>query len=197
MTVDDAEPRPLRYPIDLSSILEHTGASMTVTDVIDVGPLEVGGERFEQIRASSFEIDLVNSGSGIVATGTITAAYSVECSRCLDAFELPIVANVERFFVDQMTVESVPDQQEYDLISHGRVDLGSALIEALTLELPFVPLHDPDCPGICPTCGANLCEGPCACPPQTPASPFSGLAALLDPSAEATDDTLSDGPPSA
>ena len=30
-------------------------------------------------------------------------------------------------------------------------------------ELPLVPLCDEDCKGLCPTCGANLNEGPCGC----------------------------------
>jgi len=31
------------------------------------------------------------------------------------------------------------------------------------MSMPGKPLCRPDCAGLCPNCGANLNEGPCAC----------------------------------
>ena len=39
----------------------------------------------------------------------------------------------------------------------------SLVVAAIVFELPLVPLCDEDCKGLCPTCGANLNEGPCGC----------------------------------
>ena len=53
---------------------------------------------------------------------------------------------------------------------------------ALLLEFPLVPLCDEECKGLCPTCGANLNEGPCGCAPaegdggdDVPPNPFAVL----------------------
>jgi hypothetical protein len=54
-------------------------------------------------------------------------------------------------------------------------------LSALVLEAPFAPLHDAECAGICPTCGADLNEGPCGCEAQVDgAHPFAGLGDLFE-----------------
>ena len=60
------------------------------------------------------------------------------------------------------------------------IELDPLLKAALLLEMPLVPLCDDDCKGICPDCGADLNEGPCACgekqsADEAPANPFSVL----------------------
>lgn len=43
------------------------------------------------------------------------------------------------------------------------IDLGDAISDAVVMDTPFVVLCQPDCKGLCPTCGANLNEGDCGC----------------------------------
>ena len=50
--------------------------------------------------------------------------------------------------------------------------------DAVLLELPLAPLCRPDCAGLCPTCGADLNEGPCACPPAEGDPRWAALDAL-------------------
>jgi len=59
------------------------------------------------------------------------------------------------------------------------VDIMDAVLSVLTLELPFAPVHDEQCKGICATCGADLNEGPCGCEPVLRDSPFAALKGLL------------------
>jgi uncharacterized protein len=35
--------------------------------------------------------------------------------------------------------------------------------EQLLISIPMVPLHAPDCKGLCPVCGTNLNEADCSC----------------------------------
>jgi len=35
--------------------------------------------------------------------------------------------------------------------------------DALLLEMPLAPLHDPNCAGLCPTCGVNRNLTHCEC----------------------------------
>jgi uncharacterized protein len=43
------------------------------------------------------------------------------------------------------------------------LDLGEGVRETLLVELPMAPHCREDCKGLCPHCGANLNNGPCAC----------------------------------
>jgi uncharacterized protein len=49
------------------------------------------------------------------------------------------------------------------------------------LEAPFAPLHDEECAGICPECGADLNQGPCGCETAVRGPhPFAALEGLLE-----------------
>ena len=54
--------------------------------------------------------------------------------------------------------------------NHYSYGLLFIILAGLILEAPFAPLHDEDCAGICPQCGADLNTDPCDCasvPDQT------------------------------
>jgi uncharacterized protein len=57
------------------------------------------------------------------------------------------------------------------------LDLGEALRQYALISSPSKPLCQPDCAGICPTCGINLNEDRCTCPPQKEAR-WQALAAI-------------------
>ena len=40
------------------------------------------------------------------------------------------------------------------------LDLEPVLRDAVVLALPFKPVCDPECPGLCPECGARLADDP-------------------------------------
>jgi uncharacterized protein len=44
-----------------------------------------------------------------------------------------------------------------------QLDLGGEARETLLLEIPIAPRCREDCRGLCPRCGADLNDGPCAC----------------------------------
>ena len=46
----------------------------------------------------------------------------------------------------------------------GLIDLSEVVRQHLVLALPFAPRCREDCRGLCPSCGADLNIGPCACP---------------------------------
>lgn len=93
---------------------------------------------------------------GVLVTGTAFAEVSGQCSRCLEpiegerSFELQ-----ELFFHPGKEVD-----EEESLIVDETIDLEEVLRDAVVLELPFSPLCDPDCPGLCQDCGFNLNEDP-------------------------------------
>src|SRR5947209_8412224 len=53
------------------------------------------------------------------------------------------------------------------------------LRQQVLTEVPIRTLCASACRGLCPYCGADLNQGPCACPTEPPETPFSKLATLL------------------
>lgn len=167
------------YPVDVRSILEDTGGSVSIDDTFDLPVLVVGDESFTLREPASFYVTISNAGTGIVAYGTITAQVKATCSRCLCEYDDEIAGEVEGVWA-RSGQQTLGDEGTGEVDSEGRIDLAPALIAALVIEAPFAPLHDEACKGLCATCGADLNVETCACGQQPAADhPFSALAGLL------------------
>jgi uncharacterized protein len=169
-----------RYTVNLSDILTEHGGSLAVTDEIQLDRLEVGAESFTFTEPVRFFVNFTETGAGVVATGTAEGTVEAECSRCLVHFELPLAGEVEGFYVTPAHAAGLPEEQPYELITDGKVDLLSALLQALTVEAPFAPVCKDDCKGICPTCGADRNVEECGCEPEPEPTPFDKLKGLLE-----------------
>ena len=110
---------------------------------------------------------------GLLATGTVRGAWEAPCRRCLRPVTGEAVVEFQELFAPNPR-----DGDSYPL-GHDRVDLEPLAREALTLDLPLAPLHAEDCRGLCPTCGADLNEGDCDCPPAEVDPRWAALDVLL------------------
>lgn len=96
--------------------------------------------------------------------GHFQTHFSVPCVRCLENSLQPLrtefteLFNFPRFEPYETTEE---DEAELVLPDDGYINLEPLLREYLLLEIPIKPLCQPDCKGLCPTCGANLNQGAC------------------------------------
>ena len=169
------------FPVSVAELLGEHGASLHLEGDVELGSFSVGQEHFEGIAPAHFALDLTNTGSGIVAMGDISGEVRAECSRCLCYFPLLVTGEIEGFYVEDRYRDEIPEETDAEPIrADATVDVGPALMSAITLEVPFAPLHDPECEGLCATCGADLNEGPCGCDSASgPANPFAALKALL------------------
>jgi uncharacterized protein len=127
----------------------------------------------------SVEMTLEAIEGGIVATGRAGAPWVGECRRCLRVLSGELVADVAEVFVPD------PEEGETWPIDHNKIDLEPVVRQAVVLELPLAPLCRPDCLGLCVSCGADLNDGPCGCPPASEPGAWAALDALrpLDPPA--------------
>ncbi|MGC8464937.1 MAG: YceD family protein [Acidimicrobiales bacterium] len=117
--------------------------------------------RFSRVESDQMiEIDgvLESVHPGVLVSGTICSVSHGECARCLDDAFNVITAEVRELFEVDATEESGSYSFDGEVI-----DLTEMIKDALVLQLPLVPLCSPDCPGLCPTCGSSLKEGPCGC----------------------------------
>ncbi len=109
---------------------------------------------------------------GLLATGTVDAAWEGPCRRCLAPARGELHVGFQELF------EASPREGESYPLGHHTVDLEPLAREALTLDLPLAPLCSPDCRGLCSTCGADLNQGDCGCPPADADARWAALDAL-------------------
>jgi uncharacterized protein len=170
------------YRIDVAPILENLSDTIIISDDLALTSFCVGDEVFEPTSSIHFDVTLTNVGTALVAMGTASLPVTATCARCLTPFATEIAAEVDGFYVRPGHDEGIPEEQEIEYIdAENTVDILPAIMAALVLEAPFAPLHDEDCAGICPTCGADLNEGPCGCAASAEGlHPFAALEGLLE-----------------
>ncbi len=109
----------------------------------------------------ALELSLESVSEGIWISGTIAAHAVGECSRCLDEVAEELVAPVQGLFAHP-GAESAGEGDDIDVrdFDGETLDIEELLRDAVVTSLPFVPLCDPDCPGLCDQCGARLADDP-------------------------------------
>lgn len=126
-------------------------------------PLE--GVAFEEsIPASELELetDVVSCDSPVLVkarvsriTNAVTIHLEIEtalkmlCSRCLRWFVVPYGKKLQLNY----------QTQKDDTV----LDLNPDIRQEIFLDYPLKPLCVEECRGLCPGCGVNLNDGPCAC----------------------------------
>ena len=129
------------------------------------------------------DASLLRTDRGLLVTLRAAARLKGACSRCLAPLELPIEIDFQEEFIPVVDPVSgthiASDEAEDSFVIDAdlMLDLGEALRQYALMSMPGKPLCRPDCAGLCPSCGANLNEGPCACQPQSE-SRWRELAAL-------------------
>lgn len=118
--------------------------------------------------------------------GRIESAVAASCRRCLADVPLAVAHDVSLLFTDDASVAD--DPATYLLAPPAvEVDLAEAVREQLILAVPDYVLCRPDCLGLCPRCGAELNQGPCACRPE--ADPRWAVLEALKGRGDANEDT--------
>lgn len=97
-----------------------------------------------------------------VIDGQLNTAVTLKCSKCLTAYDWPLRVPWHEVFT-QYAEEDDDESGDVHLVEGNDVDLTPYIRETLLLSIPFVPVCDDNCRGLCPTCGANRNEERCHC----------------------------------
>ena len=109
----------------------------------------------------ALDLSLESVSEGIWVSGTVTARAVGECGRCLDEVTEEIVAPIQGLFVyPDARHDGIEDEEDVQVFDGENVDLEGVIRDAVVTSLPFIPLCDPDCPGLCDQCGARLADDP-------------------------------------
>jgi DUF177 domain-containing protein len=132
------------------------------------------------------EVRLLRTDAGILATAGLHTTVEATCSRCLSPAHVPVDLEVEEEFypvIDVVTGAPVAPPEEpasFMIDEHHILDLCEAVRQQIILAEPMQPLCRSDCAGLCPTCGADLNLGPCACRPSEGDNRWSALRDFIN-----------------
>ncbi|HEX4685763.1 MAG TPA: DUF177 domain-containing protein [Nocardioides sp.] len=168
--------------LDTRELGRRPGSQREVSRTVPA-PADLGIEVLGVPEGSPVEIDLRLEAvmEGVLVTGTARAGLEGECARCLEPISDELEVRFQELFVyDGQDVD--PDEElEVSTLQNDLVDLEPLLRDAVVLALPFQPLCQDDCPGLCPECGARLADDPDH-QHDAPVDPrWAALGALAEP----------------
>jgi uncharacterized protein len=104
--------------------------------------------------AVELDVRLESVVDGVLVSVALQAPLSAECGRCLD----PVSSQLDLSLAELYVYEPDTADDEVPFVDGDYVDLEPLLRDAIVLALPFNPLCDEDCPGLCVTCGERLAD---------------------------------------
>jgi uncharacterized protein len=159
-------PAPLVYP--LAGLLAEPpgterrydihGATISLPDDLHLA---------EPIEGS---LRIARTNRGVYLHSTLSTAVDGECSRCLRSIDIPTTVEIHEEVlpsVDIATGHPLDAGAEPDvarLTDHHELNFAALVADAISLAQPIAPLCEPDCPGLCVTCGDRLGSGHVAHP---------------------------------
>lgn len=153
---------------------------LTFQEKVELPP-GVGSDDVVSAGAAQFEGIIERSSRGYHLEGSLAGSARLRCGRCLTEFPFEFA---ERVDVRLLPASGAPredetrlnrDELETRFYTEPMLDLVEVAAEQFALAVPMKPLCMADCRGICPRCGANLNQGPCACPRNEPDARFAPL----------------------
>lgn len=129
-------------------------------------PVGLGNEVVGVAAESEVELDvrLESVLGGVLATGTASVQVSGECVRCLERLDRELTVEFQELYVHadgaDDDADSDDDEETHRLGDDDLLDLEPVIRDAVVLALPFQPVCQDDCPGLCVECGARLADDP-------------------------------------
>jgi uncharacterized protein len=143
-------------PIDIRDLLEQPGASKAVHIDETVPELRTELVEIPSDHPVVGDLTLESVVEGIYLHGDVRGTMRMRCARCLKEFDAPFdVALAE------LVSKDPTEDDDYRLDADDTLDPEPIVRDAVVLEMPFSPLHSPDCKGLCPICGGDRNLGEC------------------------------------
>ena len=125
--------------------------------VLDISEPEGFGNAVIGVKQGSnvhIDVRLESLHDGILVSGTVDVDAEGECVRCLTDVSLPVEVEFQELF-------AYSEDEAFDYTVHeDHVDLEPVVRDAVVLALPFQPVCQADCLGLCPQCGVRLLDNP-------------------------------------
>jgi len=121
----------------------------------------------------------------VLVQGRIKSRVPLTCSRCVEPFSMTVEAVTDARFAPRSPgrgeeLELSPEDLEVDFYAEDLLDLDRLIETETMLRLPMKPLCQENCRGLCPVCGGNRNQRPCACRVKFPDPRLEVLKSLSD-----------------
>lgn len=124
-------------------------------------PERIGAEMIGIPEGGEIDVDvrLESVSEGVLVSGTVDAATTGQCGRCLE----PVTGDVslyltELFVYPDSATDQTSDQEDIARLVDDEVDLEQLVIDGVGTELPLSPVCDEACEGLCVECGVRLAD---------------------------------------
>ena len=123
-------------------------------------------------------------GRSVLIEGKVQTTLRLQCVRCLKEFSYLLSTTFE---LTLHPLKEAPAMEETELGSEemeasffegGEIHLSEIACEQIFLEIPYQPLCQEGCKGLCPSCGQDLNLSACGCVKEELTSSFSVLKKL-------------------
>jgi uncharacterized protein len=149
-------------------------------------PSELGTaeDAYRVVAPVHLEFDIHKDKDRFRLVGAVRAELELSCSRCVEAFRLPVDQSFDQRYVPQPEAvageerEVAEEDLETSFYQDEQIDLNELLREQFYLALPMKPLCRDACQGLCPQCGTNLNIATCDCSPAWEDPRLAALKAL-------------------
>ncbi|OUO95026.1 DUF177 domain-containing protein [Cloacibacillus sp. An23] len=135
-------------------------------------PIDYWDQIYTPLSELKVRVTAFRSEGRVVAEVAVETEVEAPCARCLEPARSRVKGDLRYIFSlrrDEQLREKNEGAQDGDeeiiLLDswEDEIDLAQMVWETFITALPPAILCSPDCRGLCPTCGANLNEGPCSC----------------------------------
>lgn len=119
---------------------------------------------------------------GLLVRGTLRSPLEMGCARCLRDLHVEVDADVVELFADPPGDGDEPEVDPgYEIVEGVAIDLDTLLRDTVVPAVPYRPLCDEACRGLCPQCGADLAETTCDCTEEVSDDRWAALEGLRLP----------------
>jgi len=154
------------------------GLLLQISNELDVSSVFSGNKTIISHGPAFVDLNASYVDDKVEVNGEIKIDLEQCCSRCLSPVKQTLHIPFHEAFI-QKSDSSSEDGPE-DLLIHSvvedKLDLQPYIHENVVVELPFAPLCEANCKGLCPQCGTNHNESDCGCEQEKIDPRLAGLA---------------------
>jgi len=149
---------PSPYELSIRDLARRPGESKEFSLAVRV-PEAFGNAVIAIPEGGELRIDgrLESLHDGILVTAAVAGTAEGECVRCLIPVAEPVEVDVQELFAYPGTSDF--DELDYH-VQGDSLDLEQVVRDTVVPALPFQPVCQEDCEGLCPVCGVRLLDHP-------------------------------------
>lgn len=150
--------------ISLTDLRRQEGSRIELSRAIPA-PAEFSTDLVRAVGDIELDLELQSVSEGVLVTGEVRADLDSECGRCLTLIEESVSAPIAElvYYKERAAalLESGDEEAEDAIvIVDDSFDIEPIIRDLIVGQMPFVPLCDEDCAGLCSGCGERIADLP-------------------------------------